>query len=204
MASIRPYRPADRAAVYAVCVRTAEDGGDARGLFSSDDLMPDVYAGPYLELEPGLAFVVEEDGTGAVVGYVLGTADTARWAVEHRRRWLPQVAPRYPLPTVLRTREDRLVDTLHHPERTVHAELGAYPAHLHVDLLPSHQGRGLGRGLVATFLGAVREGGATGFHLGVSPTNTAAQAFYRRLGLRRLEVGDPQALVLGGPTDLLA
>ena len=43
-ALIRPYRPADHDAVYDVCVRTADAGGDARGLYHSDDLMPDLIA----------------------------------------------------------------------------------------------------------------------------------------------------------------
>ena len=47
-AVIRPYRPSDHAAVYDVCVRTADVGGDARGKYHSDDLMPDLFAGPYL------------------------------------------------------------------------------------------------------------------------------------------------------------
>ena len=51
-ALIRPYREADHAAVYDVCVRTADGGGDARGKYRSDDLMPDLFAGPYLFLEP--------------------------------------------------------------------------------------------------------------------------------------------------------
>ena len=196
---IRLYRPADRADVYDVCVRTAESGGDARGLYSSDDLMPDVFAGPYLELEPELAFVVDD---GGVVGYVLGTADTERWAAEHRARWLPRVADRYPLVATPRTKEEQLIDLLHHPERNVHAGLGDHPAHLHIDLLPSHQARGLGRELIRTFLAALRERGVPGVHLGVSPANTGALAFYRRLGLRELPVGVPGVVLLGASTDL--
>ncbi len=45
---IRPYREADLGAVYDVCVRTADAGADARGKYRSDDLMPDLFAGPYL------------------------------------------------------------------------------------------------------------------------------------------------------------
>ena len=44
-AVIRPYREADLGAVYDVCVRTADGGGDARGKYRSDDLMPDLFAG---------------------------------------------------------------------------------------------------------------------------------------------------------------
>lgn len=185
--------------MYDVCVRTAEAGGDARGLYSSDDFMPDVFAGPYLELEPELAFVVDD---GRVVGYVLGTADTRRWAAEHRARWLPRVADRYPLVTPARTKEERLVELLHHPERTVHPALAGYPAHLHIDLLPSHQGRGLGRLLIRRFLAALRDCGVPGVHLGVAPDNAGALAFYRHLGLRDLPVADPGVVMLGAPSDL--
>ena len=199
MAFVRPYESFDRADVYDVCVRTAADGGDARGTYSDDDLLPDVFAGPYLLLEPELAFVLD-DGDRAV-GYVLGTADTARWAELHRRRWLPIVAHRYPEPADPRTGEERLVDLLHHPERHVRAELEGYPAHLHVDLLPVHQGSGRGRELVRVFLAALAERGVPGVHLGVSPTNHRAAAFYERLGFRPLPASEPDVTYLGIATD---
>ena len=50
----------DLRAVYDVCVRTADAGGDARGMYSSDDLMPDLFAGPYVFLEPEFAFVLDD------------------------------------------------------------------------------------------------------------------------------------------------
>ena len=198
---VRPFRPADRDAVYDVCVRTADDGGDARGQLSTDDLPGDVFAGPYLALEPELCFVVD-DGSRAV-GYVLGTADTARWAAAHAVRWLPAVAHRYPLVEPATTREEQWVGLLHHPEDLVHPGLADHPAHLHIDLLPQAQGQGVGRVLVRTFLTALRERGVPGVHLGVSPTNTGARAFYARIGLRELAVDAPGVIYLGAPTDLV-
>ena len=50
---IRRYREKDLGAVYDICVRTADGGADARGKYRSDDLMPDLFAGPYVFLEPG-------------------------------------------------------------------------------------------------------------------------------------------------------
>src|SRR5262249_58693072 len=50
-AVIRPYRASDHAAVYDVCVRTADVGGDARGKDHSDDPMPDLFARPYVFLD---------------------------------------------------------------------------------------------------------------------------------------------------------
>ena len=79
MPELRPYRPADRAAVYEICVRTADAGADATGQYSSDELMPDIYAGPYLEYAPELATLVV-DGAGEserVLGYIIA-ADQAK------------------------------------------------------------------------------------------------------------------------------
>lgn len=198
--SYRPDDPGDRVGVYDVCVRTADGGGDATGLFSTDDLMPDIFAGPYLELEPGLAFVLDDGAR--VVGYVLGTADTVWWAAQQRARWLPTVAAKYPLPADPQTREEHLVDLLHHPERNVHPELAGYPAHLHIDILPGHQGGGWGRALMRTFLGALRERGVPAVHLTMLTANTPARAFYDRLGFIELPLVIPEVTVLGAPTDL--
>ncbi len=86
-AVIRPYLEADLDAVYDVCVRTADGGGDARGKYRSDDLMPDLFAGPYVFLEPDFAFVL--DNGCRAVGYVIGTPDTAAFARAYRARWIP-------------------------------------------------------------------------------------------------------------------
>lgn len=196
--SYRPDRPQDRADVYDVCVRTADAGRDARGQLSSDDLWGDVFAGPYLLLEPELAFVLDDGDR--VVGYVLGTADTARWAAEHRARWLPVVGPRYPAPAEPRTREEHIVDLLHHPERNVHPELRDHPAHLHVDVLPAHQGAGHGRALIGAFVAALAARGVAGAHLGVLAANTGARAFYARLGFAELPLHLPDVVYLGRGT----
>ncbi len=71
-----------------------------------------------------------------------------------------------------------------------------YPAHLHVDLLPSVQGAGLGRRLLEAFFSAASGAGAGGVHLGVSTTNQHAVGFYARLGFHLVESTD-DTLVLG-------
>jgi ribosomal protein S18 acetylase RimI-like enzyme len=194
---IRPYRPADRAAVYDVCVRTADDGGDARGQFSTDDLMPDLFAGPYVDLQPELAFVLD-DGERAV-GYVIGTADTVAFAGLLRTEWLPRMTARYPEPVEVRTAEDALVALLYRPERMLRPELTGHPAHLHIDLLPEHQGLGHGRALIDTFRTAAAAAGAPALHVGVSPRNRRALAFYAHLGFT--EIADADGVrYLGLPT----
>ena len=64
--------------MFAICLRTAAGGGDATGVYSDDALMPEVFALPYVEYAPELAFVVDDGRDGRAVGYVIGVADTRR------------------------------------------------------------------------------------------------------------------------------
>ncbi|GMA86524.1 hypothetical protein GCM10025868_17740 [Angustibacter aerolatus] len=68
------------------------------------------------------------------------------------------------------------------PALRLHEHVDAYPAHLHVDLLPRLAGGGWGRRLIETFAAAAHEAGADGLHVGVDPANVAALGFYERLG----------------------
>ncbi|MFH8463073.1 GNAT family N-acetyltransferase [Streptomyces sp. NPDC017991] len=199
--SIRSYRPADRAAVADICVRTALDGGDSRERYPDEELMPSIFATPYCHLEPELAFVLD-DGSGRAVGYVIGTADTEQFVKTFRASWIPQVAGRYPQPTAKpRTPDEEMIALLHTPERMILPDLAAYPAHLHIDLLPDWQRRGFGRGLMRTFLAALHDRGAPAVHLGMVTANVAARAFYDRLGFHEIPVPDPGPLTyLGRPT----
>ena len=197
---IRPYREADLGAVYDVCVRTGDVGSDARGQYRSDDLLPDLFAGPYVFLEPDFAFVLD-DGQRAV-GYVVGTPDTAAFVRAYRARWIPRLADRYPVPTdPPASHEDELIALHHHPERLLRPGLAEYPAHLHIDLLPPFQGSGHGRALMETFYAAAARAGATGVHLSVMAANTRALGFYHHLGFRSLAVGggvpEPGVVYLG-------
>jgi GNAT superfamily N-acetyltransferase len=151
---IRRYQESDLAAVYDVCVRTAARGGDARGKYQSDDLMPDIFAGPYVFLEPSFAWVLD-DGNRAV-GYVVGTPDTAAFVRAYRERWIPRLAGRYPVPPDPPvTPDDEMLGLHYRPERMLWPGLAEYPAHLHIDLLPPFQRAGHGRRLMETFFEAV-------------------------------------------------
>lgn len=194
---IRRYEDRDHAAVYDVCVRTADGGRDARGKYRSDDLMPDLFAGPYLFLEPDFAFVLD-DGNRAV-GYVIGTPDTAVFARAYRDRWIPRLADRYPPPPSPGVSADDAMLALHYwPERLLWPGLPSYPAHLHIDVLPPFQHAGHGRRLMQTFFAAVARAGAVGVHVVVVADNVAALGFYDRLGFGRLAVGDPGPVVYLG------
>jgi ribosomal protein S18 acetylase RimI-like enzyme len=186
---IRLYREDDRAAMFDICMRTAEAGQDARHIYRDQDLVPNIFAAPYTYLEPDLAFVLD-DGTRAV-GYIVGTSDTARFVKEFRERWLPLVRERHPAPAGQPvTRDEQMAALLHWPERMLVPEVADYPAHLHIDLLPDYQGRGYGRALAFTLFDALARAGAPRVHLSMLTVNTAARAFYDRIGFRELPVPD--------------
>ncbi|NUQ95660.1 MAG: GNAT family N-acetyltransferase, partial [Streptomyces sp.] len=145
----------------------------------------------YVVLEPELAFVLV-DGHGRAVGYILGTADTPRFVEDFRTKWLPLVADRHPEPAGPPTTPDeQMIPLLHHPERMIVPELAAYPAHLHIDLLPAWQGQGHGRELMRSFLRALYDRCVAAVHLSMVTANTPARAFYDRLGFHRIDVPDP-------------
>lgn len=162
--AVRPYRPGDREGVVEVCVRTARDGEDARGTLATPELYAEIWALPYLALEPDLAFVLAEGEQ--VLGYVLGTADTDAFAARAESEWFPAARARHPV--ARDAREQWLVDLLHAPAEPLAEHLRGYPAHLHVDLLPEAQGAGWGRRLLETFFAALRERGVPGVHLGAA------------------------------------
>lgn len=197
---VRPYRPSDRRDLYDVCVRTADAGGDARGLHADDDLMGDLFAGPYATLEPHLAFVVD-DGE-RVVGYVVGTSSTPRFAQRYRDEWIPALGARRPSPPdplpADASPDEVMLHLHHHPERLLVPELAPYPGHLHVDLLPEAQGRGLGRVLVETWSRAAADTGAPALHVGMVTANVPARGFYDTLGFHEIEVADPGPLTYLG------
>nr|WP_269330409.1 GNAT family N-acetyltransferase [Kineosporia babensis] len=135
-------------------------------------------------MEPQFAFILED--AGQAVGYVLGTADTAGFVQRYTESWVPYLRQRYPQP---HAESDRfLLELGLNPERMLAEGLAAYPAHLHIDLLPQAQGQGFGRQLIHRFLQTVRAAGAPAVHLGVAESNTGAIAFYQRLGFERLPV----------------
>ncbi|MGS0563027.1 N-acetyltransferase family protein [Microbacterium aurugineum] len=185
MSRIRPYRPTDRAALYEICVKTADAGVDATGMLSDDALWGDLFAVPYAERHPDLSWVVESDD-GRTIGYIVATDDTDAFYTWFREEWWLTRQERYPRPAEVVTREDRMVDYGYSRAPGIEPNAADHPAHLHIDLLPETQGQGLGRALIETLFAELTRRGIRGLHLGIDPNNAGAAAFYERLGMTRL------------------
>ncbi len=201
MAIIRAYRPDDLNAVSRICLATGDAGNDATGLFEDPKLLGHVYAAPYAVLSPETVFVAEDaDG---VAGYIVGPLDTHAFEKRLESEWWPRLRARIPAPSGTVSpavrRDDRMRALIHHPPRTPRRITQAYPSNLHVNLLPRLQGQGLGAKLIACWLGAVRERGSAGAHLGVGEANQRAVGFYRAYGFKEIErTGPPYDVIFFG------
>lgn len=181
---IRSFRPGDESALAEICLRTADAGGDATGIFEDDDIWAHVWVLPYLERHPDLAFVVEDGGV--VAGYVVATPDTDAFERWFHDEWWPRHAHRWPKPDRNGTPQDGTLLYAYGRGEKPEPYAAEFPAHLHIDLLPRAQGKGAGRRLIETLFAALRERGVPGLHLVASAGNTGAMAFYTRIGLAPL------------------
>ena len=185
---IRRYRPADRSECYDIAVKTGAGGQDATGVYPDDDLIPEIFCGPYLDLEPGLAFVV--DNGERVVGYVLAAADTRAFVARYRAEVLPAFSRRFSDMDGWSKDAREMGELGLHPERMLIPDLEKYPAHLHIDLLPEAQGQGLGRLLIARLLDELAALEVPGVYLDMDAANVGAGAFYERVGFTRIPSED--------------
>lgn len=186
-------RHADRSdldACYAISLATGLAGGDASHLYRDPRMMGHIYVAPYVMLAPELAFVVQDDD--GVAGFAVGTEDTDAWEQRLERQWWPELRARYAdpqdVPPERRTPDQRRASMIHHPERTPAAIAKAYPAHLHMNLLPRQQRRGVGARLLDRWLAAAQ---ARAVHVGVNRANSGALAFWRMCRFEPLTVDAP-------------
>ena len=190
---IRGYQPDDRDEVYRICLQTANNGGDGTAIFRDPRLPGDVYAVPYAILEPSLTLVAED--AGGVGGYIVATLDSQEFGRRLERDWWPAMRARHPEPPPdlapgLSVQERTALSNIHHCWKPGQNVPSGYPSHLHINLLPPLQGRGVGRRLIATLLARLREQGSAGVHLASRLANLRAAGFYRHLGFTELAASD--------------
>jgi ribosomal protein S18 acetylase RimI-like enzyme len=189
MVAIRAVRADDLDALYRIALATGDGGADATALYRDPKLLGHIYVAPYVALCPETVFVAEDaDGVG---GYIVGAADTPAFETRLGAEWWPRLRAIYPDPGAATgdgwSPDQRRCHTIHHPRRTPAMISADYPAHLHINLLPSLRGREIGRRLMDRWINAVRALGSSGAHLAVGTTNTRAIRFYAAYGLRALD-----------------
>ena len=192
---IRPYEARFERDLIDICWRTGLMGEslEGTGRFEDRRLFAMFFCRHYLRFEPESCFVAVASGgevpVERAVGYIVGTADTAAQHRDFGRRMVPRIAARL-----------ALYDSWRHPEsfrqtlafaaaersidRGLAVQLGgpAFPAHLHINLLPEWQGRGQGGRLMDIFLDRLRSLGCPGVFLETTDRNLKALPFYLARG----------------------
>jgi ribosomal protein S18 acetylase RimI-like enzyme len=195
MVRLLPVTAADLPALYRVCRETGSAGRDASADHDDPDLLGHLWVGPQATFDPALGeVVVDDDG---VCGYLVGVGSTSDFEVWCEQHWWPALRARYPLGAARRASDEELVQSIHHPDVTPAEMTGAFPAHLHINLLARAQGQGLGRMLIERLIARLEQRGIGGLHLGVDADNARAIAFYRHLGFTDVAVEDDGGLILG-------
>ena len=105
MVAIRPYRASDLPALYDICLKTGDNGADATRLYADPGLIGEIFAAPYAALEPGHAFVAEDDEgvaardrrwtsrtvmTATAFLLVFNAVSPLNWARQQPPGWVPE------------------------------------------------------------------------------------------------------------------
>ncbi|WP_338723167.1 GNAT family N-acetyltransferase [Devosia sp. XK-2] len=194
MVTLRPYRPDDLDALYAICLRTGDASKDATPLHSDPQLIGHIYSAPYGVLEPGNVFVAEDaDG---VAGYIVGTYDTERFNARLEAEWFPALRARYAHAEGMTPADRQRIAAIMRPDRSPTDIVARYPAHIHMNLLEHLRGQRVGTQLLQRWIAQARNEGVRGIHLGASATNAGGIAFWTRSGFMPLRK-DPGAVWFG-------
>ena len=181
---IRPYQPSDLESLYKICLLTAKSGKDATRIYTDPRLVGHFYAAPYAILEPELTFIATLDGKPS--GYILGTKNSEDFRNKTEEQWFPKLREKYPLPTDDDDSADANIIRLIHKGYVFKEGHVDYPAHLHINLLPITQGKGLGKKIMLTFIKKLKELNVTALHLEVGKKNIGAIGFYKKMGFHEI------------------
>lgn len=182
---IRSYKKTDLPALYEICLKTGDSGKDATNLYRDSLLLGHFYAAPYAVFHPELTFILAENDKP--IGYIIGTNDSQSFYQITEKEWFPPLRGKYQLPKDSDSSLDARIIRLIHKGHVPKPELLSYPAHLHIDILPEGQGKGMGRKLIETFCNKLVELKVPALHLEVGKRNTNAIQFYEKTGFQAIK-----------------
>ncbi|KAK1229510.1 hypothetical protein PQX77_007398, partial [Marasmius sp. AFHP31] len=109
-----------------------------------------------------------------------------RYAEEH---WWPPLAEKYPPSIAKKPADEKYMKFLQKMFRAPEENIAFAAAHLHINILETHQKKGLGRKMIERAVEYLKgenvEG--NGVWLGMDPRNDNARKFYERMGFKPIE-----------------
>ncbi len=193
--TIRKYHPSDIISLYNICLITSNKGKDVKEFKEEPDLLGHLFVGPYVTLEPELCFVLLNNYIP--YGYILGTKDTEYFYHQCETKWFPPLRKRYTLPPEhAENSRLNLIKKILHQGHKPKDNFEQFPAHLHIDILPAAQGKGMGKKLMNEFIKELKNQNVPGLHLEVGKSNTNAIKFYKNFGFNVIKEYE-YSLVMG-------
>ena len=187
--NIRPYQAADRISVFQIAGDTAFFGKPVEEFMEDRLLYCDAFYRFYTDLEPEHGWVA--CSSDKVVGFLMGCTDTA----SRGKRWATRILPSV-IWNLLKGRYRIGILTMQYVsgltranlrQEVAHADLTAFPAHLHVNVNADWQGQGMGRQLIEAFLLQLKSADIVGVHLLTTSLNIRACRLYEKLGFELLD-----------------
>ncbi len=167
-----------------ICYRTGFYGEDLtkQKVFKDKKLFAMRFVLHYTRFQPEFCFVYKENGK--VAGYVVGTDNTKEQEADFTKSMYPRIIMRMYLFTWWYSYTSfRHIKSFLKPESESvldNSSIEKYPAHLHMNVLPGFQSRGIGQQLLDAFVSTMRDNDVAGIHLGTSSENKKAVPFYEK------------------------
>ncbi len=172
MISVRKYNPKDRENILKICIETSGLPTETEKDKAFLNLMYNDY---YAAVEGENCFVAVNEADEAV-GYILCAENYSKYSYTFRNLYLPEIKKlgfKYYSMAI--------------SEMAVHSLFKkAYPAHLHIDILPVCQGQGTGTELVNALKAHLKNKGVKGLMLSCGMGNKRAIKFYKKNQFRKL------------------
>ncbi len=170
---IRKYKEKDYEQVKFICLNDMLNNEKADTLIKYVELM---FCRYYIEIEPDCCFVAVDENDKPV-GYIYGAKNFDDYQTEMKKYLQPisELDNGVFLP-------DALVEMHDH---AIYKD--KYPAHLHIDILPDYQSKGIGSKLINAYCNYLKENGINGVMLIVGSDNDGARRFYERNGFIQLQ-----------------
>lgn len=171
--NIRKYQKKDFEATKYACIH---DMIGVKGYETVLEYVETMFCRYYLEKEPESCFVAVDENDKPI-GYIYGARDYDAYE-ENFSEYIKAVAE-------IENRRflgEALTEMYDHAIYKTE-----YPAHLHIDILPEYQSKGIGSRLIKAYCDYLREENVKGVMLIVGIDNDGARRFYERNGFTLLQ-----------------
>lgn len=168
---IRKYTPSDREACRHICIQTA--AAQRVKTEKQRQALVTVYSDSYVDFEKNLCYVAQDE-QGTVCGYILCAPDTKAYCKNAMRNHILPLMKHSPVAAFSAIAEFAVFLLLSRKRS----------AHMHIDILPTHQRMGLGTKFVDTLIRQLREDGVNGLFLITDTGNKKGPRFYQKYGFK--------------------